>query len=872
MALVRQQGQLVETSGADTQKLAALQGVPVAPTTPDGVQGIGGNPDQAKMAGTPAQKGPVLADATKPADTLQTAQRTAAARTDNTDAEAQAAEKATKLQTLGSLSTRVEAMVANQLKLQNPVQAQVSGTQLDTLQATDADRATAQDLVSKIAANPTDPQALADATQFWVDKGWGTVDNFNPQSFLASAQQTLGQQAAAQVADQVQIKDLGLAPAEAQQLTEAFGDDSWQTLTPQQLGAKVNDLRQAEFNRIQGLKSQLATAQGAQRQQLLSELGDLGQAGVTGTEAQVKDLSHQVQDADTVHVGGEEYQVEDLLKDQNVSDLVTRMLGDPQLAAKVAESNPEFADWVKKNSQSLTDLAKTVGSTQAQVRDVNTQKQQLATVGNSTLATTVMQALVPDWGKVSATAPDVANNGVLQALKDPALDPAKQASMANALNSVAIKDPAMMKQLAGLSAADFQRAYDYGQKVDADNTGLLHDLTGVEAGTPFLTDPAQQAALAKYTPVVTALAAVQNQPGMTAALSDPATKPMLLDMIKDGTFTSDDAALLAKDPSRLGAYKQYHDFYTKVQSATNADQALDAMFGRDVDVNAINSEYQKAKSLAASDPTNTAARDALSQFKANLDFDHDGQISDGDLKGVKDRVFNADFHSILGGGSTENAIAKALSTSTLDKAGMLQPTAEGQAVTDALNSGKISSFTPDMFQKVMTSGAYSQWRNQNVPDMWHQAGLDKLAPMAGFKHDVNLASNLMVDVFKTGDSVGMHADELQSLIAKVASFNGTVAAANKLKGTPPPMTKEQYQAYTTKYKAAYTDYAKAVSSGKSASPATLASMAVYGPLAGYGYQWANNNTTTTSTNVAGRQISLPKLIVYDWTDNGKIKP
>ena len=297
-------GQLVETDNYNTKQLAKLAGTPVGPTTPAGVETVGGNPDQAKMAGTPAQKQPVIQDATKPQETLQTAQRTQAPRQQVTAPEEQAAQKANQLMQLGSLHTRVEALIAKDLKLQAPAQGQLSEQQVAALPA--EVRAQAETLLNAVIANPQDQNALAAATQFWRENGLATVDNFTPEQFIATAQQSLGKQAAEQVRDTVQLANLELGENERAALEEVFGD-TWQQFTVPQLAQAVEDMRQREFSRAQSLRAELASATGARREQLLTELNDLGQSGIAGTEAGVKEIAQQIDKADTVQIGGETY-------------------------------------------------------------------------------------------------------------------------------------------------------------------------------------------------------------------------------------------------------------------------------------------------------------------------------------------------------------------------------------------------------------------------------------------------------------------------------------------------------------------------------------------------------------------------------------
>ena len=81
-------GRMVETDDQELTQMADSAGIQT-PLSPKAAEGIGASPDQAKMAGTKQQKEPVLEQAqqVQPQDTLQTAQRTAQARTQQTGSE-----------------------------------------------------------------------------------------------------------------------------------------------------------------------------------------------------------------------------------------------------------------------------------------------------------------------------------------------------------------------------------------------------------------------------------------------------------------------------------------------------------------------------------------------------------------------------------------------------------------------------------------------------------------------------------------------------------------------------------------------------------------------------------------------------------------
>jgi hypothetical protein len=632
MATVTQRigGQLVETDDTNTAQLAQLAGVPVTPSTPAGVAGVGANADQAKMAGTPAQKKPIFEQQTKPQDTLQTAERTETPRSQATSPESQAQQKASQLKSLGSLHTRVEALIAQDLKSMTAATGELAQPQMQALRP--EVRTQAETLLQKVIQNPQDVTALAEATQFWKENGLGTVEGFSPEQFVATAQQTLGTQAASQVRDDVFLQNLSLSDAEKTSLDETFGTGNWEGLTVPQLSQKIEDLRQQEFNRVNALRAEMQSATGPRRAQLVQELAELGQTGVTGAEADVKELASQVNEADTVTIGGQQYEVAELLKDQQISDLVTRMLADPKLLGEVAKSNPEFAKWVTDNKAGLDKLAQDVAASQGKVRDTWKQKQALAKVGGVELSDAVMRSIIPDWDKVTSGVPDASTSGIINLMKDPQVDARKKAALASALER-STTDPDLMQQLAKLDAKSLGYAFDVAQMIEDDRTGLLTQLTGVDATTDFILDEKKQKEMAKYRAITDSLtqhaATAKDKGTYNIAMQDPA----MVDLIKSGEFDSNDAKLLAARPERFEQYKQYAEVSAKFKAAKDIDSALDVLFGRDVDVSVINDEYKKARRMLALDPGDKAAKAKLDSY-TQLDSNADGKLDKQDLASI----------------------------------------------------------------------------------------------------------------------------------------------------------------------------------------------------------------------------------------------
>ncbi len=736
----RVDGQVVQTDDANepqtTQQLAKLAGTPVAPITPVGTAAQGANPDQAKMAGTPAQKAPVLDDAVsggqqeaKPDESLATAQRTQTARETATDTESEAAQKAAQIQQLGSLSTRVQGLINNQLTIQQAATNQLNDAQMATVSP--ALKAQWTQLISTVAANPTDQKSLASASDFWVKNGMGTLDQFRPEDWFAKGRDTLGTQAASAVTDSINIGQAALDDNEKAALDTAFGAGKWQEFTPAQLAQNVEQLRQNEFSKVQAIRAELASAEGPRRAQLLQQLADAGQIGATGVEHSVKAMASQVAAGDTVMIGGEEHKVEDLLKDDQISKLVGRMLDDPSLMAKVQESNPDFAKWVTDNKKTLADLASTSSVAQGQVESADAGKHKLADIAPGVrLSDDVMRKLDPNWDTIGAGG-DV-QTGFFQVLKDPKVDQTTRVAMATAVEAMSKSDPTQFAALQKLDATGVKNAYAYGQTLDNDTTGIVAKLTGLQGGpgNDFILDPKMQKNILKFGAIADAF----KTAGVKSTVYE---SPLFVQGVKSGDITADSAKALAAHPERLDDYKAYAEKTAAIQSAyksKNVDQLLALVVGDGVTAANVSKEEADLKRMAALDPTDKVVQARLAAIY-NVDINKDGKIDSGDLAGLQKAGTGGNaamsMADIIGKGapktdgvsSTFKTVPGAKSTPFMDQ--MESMLKDGKV--DDTDIAQLEKNNPSMLDKLWAMPAAWQKEHKVESKADHQVVVEKTA-------------------------------------------------------------------------------------------------------------------------------------------------
>ena len=166
-------GGLAETS---VEEIAKLTGRAAAPTSPLEGKVIGGNEDQSKMLGTPAQKISALRTTLQGEQDLSTRLRREQVRREATTGEAEAMKEVGRLQQLGDLESRVEQL-AEQALLTGAGQ-----TQQVQLEAEEGDQA-AVDLLNRIRNNPGDIDAI---------KAFNNLMGRTQVSEMLNAQEILG--------------------------------------------------------------------------------------------------------------------------------------------------------------------------------------------------------------------------------------------------------------------------------------------------------------------------------------------------------------------------------------------------------------------------------------------------------------------------------------------------------------------------------------------------------------------------------------------------------------------------------------------------------------------------------------------------------
>lgn len=565
MALVRKAGtgQLVETElqGAGGQPLAAP-----TPITPGGAAAAGASEDQAKMAGTPQQKAPVLAESVAPAQTLQTAQRAQGAQAQaDPSAYQQAQDKLGTLKGYGSYADRLQGIIQSRLQ---GITAAAPGLQVNEAglaqYAGDPTKQTAVKAALEAYLAAPSEAGLLTLAQAQAGPGGNVPAALEAlkadglKGLVSGAADTMA--ALGQGLKAITVADIAAAKPGSwtvEQLAKDLGMEGQEAViaewSPDQLQAAIQGKVGTELSQTDALQAELASASPQRAQQIRAELARLGVSGVSATEAEGKALADSLEAQEEVLVNGKPVNIQALLADDGVSDLIRNAVNS-EAALQALKDNPTtagLATWIETHKASL---AQAMTDAEVQVTGLDAAQDDFAAAFGG-LDPEAMKALGIDPTKAYTSEELAAKRAEVEAspLYRALTDPKTKASMVEALST----DPELAKQLveAGVAAADMpgilatKAAF---AKLSDDERSWMAAL-GVDT-TKLLTDPAAAAsALATY----------------KALAADPITAKFVF----SAPLTKDDRKRL-RQPGVLEETMAANKLFREIEDLGSADSAV----------------------------------------------------------------------------------------------------------------------------------------------------------------------------------------------------------------------------------------------------------------------------------------------------------
>lgn len=366
------------------QKLAAQQGLAATPLTAYGTTLMGGTDQQAKMAGTPAQKAASIAQSLPTETALSQAQllrAPAEASTKDIADKEQAARLATSLGTFGAKVTgMIQTAMANVVGKKDEVDPAKVELKLNTAATrlkglTGPALETVQSLITSIATE-TDPAKKNELTNSLNSAlGLTTIDTqlqaAEVPGLISSLPETVAGTAQAAVRktlgpdQKLTIEDVGQLGTSYGELAGMLGvtEDEVKNFTIGQLQerlAAVSGQITAPVQAVQaGMSSGLLSE--AERASLRQSLTAMQETGRAGAAMQLSSLVEDIDAGTQVKVGNTMYTADELLGSEAMTEIVKRVLEDPEgkvnpFVASLKKDEPDLYRWIVGSKDSLQQL------------------------------------------------------------------------------------------------------------------------------------------------------------------------------------------------------------------------------------------------------------------------------------------------------------------------------------------------------------------------------------------------------------------------------------------------------------------------------------------------------------------------------------
>lgn len=464
------QGQLALQAPLPLAKLSDQAGLPIAPTTPTTALQLGANPDQAKMAGTPAQLTSAIQQAAKPSELLSqasvigsgSAQTKALGQTSK--AQQSEIDKIRNLdQSLSSAQQRTSDLIKAQIDNLTSTQVvpAVAAAVPTTLQPTSGGPVSIADIkpaLTKLQSNPSDLQSLAQVNTLLGRPANQLLSSDELKQLYQDSVSAISQAGDAAVSKNLTVADLvnsGSSPYSIGDIAQLIG------VTPDKIaGMSIADLRvqlataQANEANQAARQAQLqtSTSVGQAEKGLAAQAGqELSAAGVSAAENQLGSLVQKIQNADTVTFNNNTYTVEDLLKSGTISGVIADYLNSgvgSQVRTQLDKYEPELSKFINDHEAALQQAADQMGAAEARLQSIQTSNANLGKFGSSQLDESVLKAINPNYGKISAEQTDLTSTPLLSALSK--VPGATADKVITSLNSLVARYPDVAQEIATL--------------------------------------------------------------------------------------------------------------------------------------------------------------------------------------------------------------------------------------------------------------------------------------------------------------------------------------------------------------------------------------------------------------------------------------
>jgi len=384
------------------QKLASQQGLIAAPVTAYGTGLIGGTAQQAKMAGTPAQKEAALAQALPTETDLSQAQlfrQPAVESPEDTEKKNKAALATQAMGTFGAkVNNLVETTFTNivgKKDVQAPAQSQLkldtAAGKLKSLSSTALE--TVRDLIVQIATE-TDPTKRMTLTgNLNTALGLSTIDTaLKPEEvpgLIKDLPETVAETATTSlkktIGDTLTVEDLGLAGTSYDELGSLFNMESnaVKNLSIEEIQNKLATLASQVGAPVQQVEAGLSSGllSPVEKAALRQSLRSFEETGVAAASMQLRGLVDDIDRSTQVQVGDHSYSVDELLSSPAMTDIVKQVLADPKdttpFVTNLKKTQPDLYNWIRGQKDALANLVTEAGKAVTSYQDIQAANKKL---------------------------------------------------------------------------------------------------------------------------------------------------------------------------------------------------------------------------------------------------------------------------------------------------------------------------------------------------------------------------------------------------------------------------------------------------------------------------------------------------------------
>lgn len=445
---------LAETS---LEEMSAQTGRSSQPISPMGASGIGGNADQAKMAGTGQQKTGALRTAIQGEQDLATAQRREQTRSTASQSEQEKLASAAKLQGLSGMEDRVEELAQQQLA--EGLSAGAGQTaELTVAEGVDTEEAI---LMQNIINNPNDLDSLVKLNNLRGITNPDEMLDANQLFELINQQGNIGTILSSSVGDNIASGALNLTemgfegPEELEQLL-GLGAGELANMNVQDLLSNIDQVLETEYNKVESLQQQandpfLGAAERANARKTLKEMGAVG---VRSAESDIDQLAEEIADDSMISFGGEEIGIEELLSDEYLEGVVANYFDNPEYAKKLKESEPDLVSFLEQHRETLEQASESVSNAQKELVEINEYNKNLGQIEGLSISDEAMESILPGFNQLSATKMDVSQVPLLNTLHNTVMPAESKQNIVQNINNLTSIDPSLGEELKGLGQSE----------------------------------------------------------------------------------------------------------------------------------------------------------------------------------------------------------------------------------------------------------------------------------------------------------------------------------------------------------------------------------------------------------------------------------